>query len=90
MRIIHGSFISIRNGIDHIKVEDLSICKNVKLEYQAIVDALNMIEEFEPICINEYLPANPLKRPAFLKRMSLSLLTTLYIYYYENYLGNLY
>src|SRR6266496_4650075 len=90
MRIIHDSSISIRNGIDHIKVEDLPICENVKLQYQPIVDALNMVEEFEPICIDEYLPTNPLKRPAFLKIMSLSLPTTLFIYYHGNYLGNLY
>jgi len=89
MRIIHASSIPIRNGIDHIKVEDLPICENVKLQYQPIVDALNMVEEFEPICIDEYLPTNPLKRLAFLKIISLSLLTTLYIYYHGNYLGNL-
>ncbi len=89
MRIIHASSILIRNEIDHIKVKDLPICENVKLQYQSIVDTLNMIEEFEPICIDEYLPTDPLKKPAFLKGMSLSLLTTLYIYYHGNYLSNL-
>ena len=89
MRIIHDSSIPIRNGIDHIKVEDLPICKNVKLQYQPIVDALNIVEEFEPVCIDEYLPADPLKRPAFLKGMSISLPAMLYIYYHRNYLGNL-
>ncbi|CAG8720009.1 253_t:CDS:2, partial [Funneliformis caledonium] len=39
----------IRNGINHIKIEDLPICENVKLQYQPIVDALNIVEEFEPI-----------------------------------------
>lgn len=89
MRAIHDSSIPIRNGIDHIKVEDLPICGDVKPEYQPIINILNTVGEFEPICIDEYLPADSLKRPAFLKEMSLSLPTTLYIYYHGNYLGNL-
>lgn len=46
-----------------------------------------MTGEFESICINEYLPTNSLKRPAFLRGMSLP---TLYIYSHGNYLGDLY
>ncbi|CAG8705855.1 7115_t:CDS:2, partial [Funneliformis mosseae] len=72
--------------IDHIKVEDLPICEDIKPKYQPIINILNTVREFEPICIDEYLPVNSLKRPVFLKEMSLSSPMTLYIYYYGNYL----
>ncbi|CAG8773867.1 6840_t:CDS:1, partial [Funneliformis caledonium] len=61
----------------------------IKPKYQPIIDILNTVGEFELICIDEYLPVDFLKRPVFLKEMSLSSPTTLYIYYYGNYLDNL-
>ncbi len=68
MRVIYDSSISIRNGIDHIRVENLPTCgeyEDIKPEYWPIIDILNIVEEFEPICIDEYLPNNPLRRPVF-------------------------
>ena len=91
MRIIHSSLVPVRNGIDYIKVEDLPICRNnpINPKYQEILDALQNVENFKPVCIDDYLPKDILKRPSFLKELELPFQTTLYIYYHGNYLGNL-